>query len=194
MPFFLSNLANQLTGNFFDLLLQALYLFSNPFRICRRFLEKKGEKNIYAYGETPLSAWGKIAALAEIKAHDVFCDFGCGRGRLCFWTASNIGCTTIGIDWVPTFIRRARLLAFLFGLKKMRFKCAKITDVPLEQVTVAYLYTFHADEEQLDFSRLPVGARVISLSEPLPYYRFSIKATAKITFPWGETEVFVHSI
>lgn len=200
MPSFLSNLASRSTGKrvfkaiLLDLALKSLYLCSNPFRICRRFLQKSGEKNIYAYGETPLAVWSEIAALAELKPDDLFCDFGCGRGRLCFWTATTIGCKTIGIDLVPAFILRASLLSFLFRLKNLQFRCARMTDIPLKQVTVLYLYTFHRDEEELDFSKLPIGARVISVSEPLPHSCLRVKTSMQIAFPWGKTEVFIHYV
>lgn len=177
-----------------DFLLQGLYLFSNPFRICRRFFQQRGEKQIHAYGETPLALWADLALFANLTPHDVFCDLGCGRGRLCFWTYSHIGCHTIGIDWVPSFIRKARFLSQLLrpAPGRLLFLLARINEVPLEEVTVAYLYTFHPDEETLDFSRLPLGARVLSVSEPLDRPYFAIQAKKEVSFPWGDTEVFLN--
>lgn len=173
-----------------DLLLGAAYLFSNPFRICRRHLEKKGEGNIHMYGETPLSVWKEIAQLADLGPGDTFIDLGCGRGKLCFWSATWIGCRTIGVDWVSPFIRRGSFLARLQGLSRLQFFERSLSKAELQGATVLYLYTFHPEEESLD---LPKGCRVITVSEPLSHPFFRILASKTVSFPWGEAEVFVQS-
>lgn len=173
-----------------DLALGCAYLFSNPFRICRIFLQTKGEEEIHAYGETPLGVWRDITRAAKVGKEDVFFDLGCGRGRVCFWTALWIGCKTVGVDWVPAFMKRASLLAKCFGLENLEFIQGSLLDADLEKATVLYLYTFHPEEERLDFSRLQEGARVITVSEPIPLIKVVSKLSAR--FPWGETEVFIH--
>ncbi len=174
-----------------DLLLGALYLFSNPFRICRRYMESRGEGRVHIYGETPLCAWKSIAELAQIRADDLFVDLGCGRGKICFWTAAWIGCKTIGIDWVPPFIRKASLLARLPGFSHLKFLERSISKIPLDRATVLYLYTFHPEESLL---KLPAHSRVITVSEPLADSRFHVTASQKIRFPWGETEVYINTV
>ncbi len=175
-----------------DFLLGCLYFFSNPFRICRRFLQKKGEERVYAYGETPLSVWKEIALLAQIGKEDLFIDLGCGRGKICFWTASWIGCRTIGVDWVPSFIKRASFLARLLGFPSLQFFQASISQIPLGEASVLYLYTFHPEEELLDISLLTSSSRVITVSEPLSDPRFRVSASRYVSFPWGDTEVFIN--
>lgn len=171
-----------------DLLLGLTYLFSNPFRICRRHLERLGEGNVHAYGETPLSAWKEIARLARIGPDDLLIDLGCGRGKICFWSAAWIGCKTVGIDWAPPFIRRASILARLLRFSNLQFRESSLSEVSLQDATVLYLYTFHPDEESLD---LPKRCRVITVSDPLPHPAFRISASKTVSFPWGEAEVFV---
>lgn len=175
-----------------DILLGFFYLFSNPFRICRRYMEERGEGDVHAYGETPLIAWKAIAEMAQIGPNDLFIDLGCGRGKVCFWTASWIGCRVIGIDWIPAFIRRASFLARLFRFSRLQFLGRSISEIPLDKATVLYLYTFHPEEESLDYSLLSAGSRVITVSEPLAHPRFKILAVHPVSFPWGETEVFIN--
>ncbi len=177
-----------------DLAFGLSYLFSNPFSLCRRTMQKRGEQEIHAYGETPLAAWKKIAAIARIGRDDVFLDLGCGRGKLCFWTACWIGCKTMGVDWVPAFVRRGSLLARLFRLKHLQFTQAALSEISLKEATVLYLYTFHPEEERLDFSQLPSGARVITVSEELSHPDFRVEASLPVQFPWGETELFIHRV
>lgn len=175
-----------------DLLLGCLYFFSNPFRICRRFMQKRGEERVHAYGETPLSLWKEISLLAQIDKEDLFIDLGCGRGKICFWTASWIGCKTIGIDWVPSFIKRASFLARLLGFSRLQFFREAISQIPLGQASVLYLYTFHSEEEFLDMSLLAPSSRVITVSQPLSDPHFQVSASRSVRFPWGETEVFIN--
>ena len=164
-----------------DLFFGLFYLFSNPFRICR------GE---YTYGETPLTAWKKIADLARIGSKDVFLDLGCGRGRLCFWTRCMIGCRSIGIDGVSPFINKANRVKRFLYLDSVDFFCSRITLAPISKATVIYLYTFHPDEEQLDFSQLREDARVISVSEPIVGLR--VLSECQVYFPWGKADIYIN--
>ncbi len=177
-----------------DLAFGLSYLFSNPFSLCRKTMQKRGEKEIHAYGETPLVVWKKIAELAKIGPDDLFLDLGCGRGKLCFWIASEIGCRTRGVDFVPAFVRRGSFLARLFRLSHLEFKESALSDIALTEASVIYLYTFHPEEERLDFSELASGTRVITVSEKLAEPNFELTATVPVQFPWGETEVFIHRV
>jgi SAM-dependent methyltransferase len=177
-----------------DFVLRALYLFENPFRICRKAFEKRGEKEIHMYGETPLALWKKIAEAASITKEDCFLDLGSGRGLLCFWTRLVIGSTVIGVDWVPTFIQRARWCSSIFRISDIRFLCCSLKEAPLDKATVLYLYTYHPDEELLDFSQLSPGARVITVSEPLSCKGFRVSKIIEMKFPWGKTEVYINDL
>jgi SAM-dependent methyltransferase len=133
-------------------------------------------------------AWAEIASLAGLTKEDHFFDLGCGRGRVCFWTAHWIGCRVTGVDFVPAFIRKARQLQ-----TGSEFLCAKLTDLSLHEATVIYLYTFHPDEEAVDFSFLRPHTRVITVSEPLNQSGFVVKNSMKAHFPWGEADVYINS-
>ncbi len=175
-----------------DLSMGFLYIFANPYRICRRFFQKKRENDIHVYGETPLTLWAEIAKNAEISSADQFVDLGCGRGRICFWTSLWTGCKTRGVDWVPSFVDRGRFLARLFGISHLRFDCAGISQISLKEATVVYLYTYHSDEEKIDFHEMPLGGRIITVSEPLIKSGFFIHKSMKALFPWGETDIFIN--
>jgi SAM-dependent methyltransferase len=143
------------------------------------------------YGETPIQLWSVIARAAELSRDDLFLDLGCGRGKLCLWTSMTIGCSSIGVDWVPSFIRKARLTARLFRLPA-QFFCSRITEAPISRASVIYLYTYHPDEEKMVFSHVPSGARVITVSEPLSLPDFTVSQVLTASFPWGTTEVFIN--
>jgi hypothetical protein len=175
-----------------DLAMGCQYLFTNPYRMCRIHFQKNGEKNVHAYGETPLTLWRSIAELAEISRTDRFVDLGCGRGRVCFWTHHWIGCPTTGVDWVPQFIQKAQKLATPFKLSSIQFVSEKISDADLQSASVLYLYTFHPDEEVIDFQKLRSGSRVITVSEPLKHDGFVVQKSMQAQFPWGSTDVYIN--
>lgn len=177
---------------FIDLNLHWLYLGSNPYRMCRKFFQKRGEPNIHLYGETPLTTWASIVALAKIQKNDHFLDLGCGRGRLCFWTHYWIGCQVTGIDWVSSFIRRANFLSRLFRMQNIQFVHQRMIDVSLEQATVIFLYTYHPDEECLDWEHVAIGTRIITVSDPILKKGFTTIRQMTASFPWGETDVYVN--
>ena len=123
-----------------DLTFGLIALFSNPYRICRKFLEKKGAENIYAYGETPYSTYERIAEQCGMGSDDVWIELGAGRGKGCFWLAQFIGCKVVGIEWIPQFVRGARLIRWLFRIKKVRFERLDIEKADLGEASVIYLY------------------------------------------------------
>lgn len=175
-----------------DFALGISYFFVNPYCVCRRFFQKKGEKKVHVYGETPLTLWAAIVKKAEITRNDRLIDLGCGRGRLCFWTSLFIGCSTIGVDWVPSFVNRGCFWARFFRIAHLRFHCTGISRASLSDATVVYLYTYHPDEEKIDFQQMRTGCRVITVSEPLLKKGFVIDKSMSASFPWGDTEIFIN--
>ena len=172
---------------FLDLALGACTLFFNPYRICRKFLEKRGETDVHAYGETPLSAFQTLAASAELTAQDHYVELGSGRGKTCLWAAHFVGCTVEGFEWVPLFVRLSETLARLFHLPA-QFHCQSMQDVDLRKATVVYLYTFDPPRSLLT---MQPGARLITISEPFHSDAFQLIQTVPIAFPWGDTEAYV---
>lgn len=176
-----------------DIKILKSYRCKNPFKISKEFCEKRGDEEIYVYGETPLTTWELIAKIVEIRPEDVVFDLGCGRGRGCFWLNGVLGCTAIGIEEIPEFIAKARIVAE--GQTGLEFRQEDLTDTDLSSGTVFYLYgNFLSDNKiQQLAKRIPRGTKIITVSFPMDDYHPSIKTqySFKAPFPWGEAEVFV---
>jgi SAM-dependent methyltransferase len=176
------------------------YRFSNPFRICKSFLRQKGEEEVDAYGESPLPVMAEIAKQCKITAKDIVFELGCGRGRAAFFLSYITKCQVIGIDWVPVFISRAnRIAATTAPRLPVKFLCQDMQRIDFSKATVVYLYgTCLSDEVILQliqkFEKLPLFAKIISVSYPLSEYspRFGIVKQFSMIFPWGEGEVFLN--
>lgn len=175
-----------------ELSLIFLYLFCNPYRYCRKFLQKKGEQDIYAYGETPLRTLALIASKANIQPTDCFLELGSGRGRASLWVGAHIGCKVIGVEWIERFVNRSRLAAK--WMKNVSFFCTELQNAPFEKASIVYLYGSSWSEELFDLlekkmQALPKGAKIISISFPLK--GFNRIESFPVRFPWGETSAYL---
>ena len=169
-------------------------LFFNPYRICRKFLQKKGEKQVHGYGETPLTSFAQLAQAVELTSNDVYLELGSGRGKTCVWAALFCKCKAFGIEWIPLFFRLSQRLCYLLRIPAV-FKLQSIFDADLSTVTVAYLYSTQLTTEQIKkipFSSMPSGARFILISEPHPI--IPVSKTIPLAFPWGHTQAYIHHI
>lgn len=166
-----------------DLFYSFLALFSNPYRVCRKFNQKKGLKEIYTYGETPFSTYEKIAELAGVKKGDTWIEMGSGRGRGCFWLDHFVGCKVIGVEWVPQFIRLSKCTKAIFRMNQTEFLNEDIRNVDLKNATFIYLYGLYPEID------IPKNVKVITTGEPLD--GFSVRVSFWVRFPWGRTRAFV---
>lgn len=174
------------------------YLFSNPFRLSKRFLMEKGESDIYTYGETPLTTLEAIARTCGLTSRDVVVEMGCGRGRTCFWLNQFIGCRVIGIDFVPAFIEKAQKVKERFGMSGIEFRLEDLFQTDLTGTTAIYLYGTCFSSQEITrligrFSQLPAGTKIITVSYALNEYRtdvsFKIQKQFQAAFTWGTTLV-----
>jgi SAM-dependent methyltransferase len=184
-----------------DFYLLLLYFFKNPFKISKHFLSQKGEKEIYTYGETPLTTLDLIANRCHICAQDTVYELGCGRGRSCFWLNQFIGCCVVGIDYVPQFIRLANKVKEKFKLHGVEFRLEDFIYADFSQASVIYLYGTCLPDHLIlkmieKFTMLPKGTKIITVSYSLNDYTsensFKIVDTFQAKFTWGEAEVFLH--
>jgi hypothetical protein len=166
-----------------DLVFGLIALFLNPYRTCRKFLQKKGAENIYAYGETPYSTYQKIVKECGIGPQDTWIEMGSGRGKGCFWLAHFIRCRVIGIEWIPQFTLIARAIKALFRMERVQFIRSDIEEVNLSEATVIYLYGL--------WPNLQIGEemKVITISEPLEGY--TVLKSFWVRFPWGRTKAYL---
>ncbi len=181
---------------FSDLALAVFYLFSNPYRICRKFLQSKGFSFIHAYGETPLTTLEHIVKTFEITSKDRWLELGSGRGKTCLWLSLYWGCTVRGIDWVPQFADRASLLARLFSLPRLSFFRQSFHEADFSWPTVVFLYSTCMSNQEinnllLSMKTLPDKAKVITISAPLTHPNYRLLSSTFVSFPWGKTKAYL---
>lgn len=176
------------------------YLVRNPFHISKRFLLNKGEANVHAYGETPLTTLEQISKECRLSSKDVVYELGCGRGRTCFWLNQFIGCRVVGVDFVPEFIQRANEIKKKFQLNEMEFRLENFLDTDLSGATVIYLYgtclpTSTIEQLISKFATLPKGTKIITVSYPLTDYckepLFEVMRRFPIRLTWGTTDAYL---
>lgn len=183
-----------------DFFLITSYLFNNPYMLSKEFLKKRGEKEVYLYGETPLTTMDLIAKECRIKEIDHVFDLGCGRGRNCFWLNSFIKCHVTGIDQVSQFIEKANVVKKRFNLDSIEFRNEDIIHADFTNATVLYLYGTCLEDKTIfslikKFQSLPSGTKIITVSYPLSDYTetedFEIMKRFSAPFTWGEGNVYL---
>lgn len=181
-----------------DLSLLLSYLLSNPFHISKKFLVDRGEEEVYTYGETPLTTMELIARKCEITSQDTVFELGCGRGRTCFWLNQFIGCSVVGIDYIPPFIEKGQNIRNRFNLEHLSFRFEDLFQSDFQGATVIYLYGTCFPAAYIDlliekFSKLPKGTKIITVSYSLKDFQseapFQIVKQFPALFTWGETEI-----
>lgn len=186
---------------YLDILLAAHYVFSNPHKVSKTFLKAKGEKNLYGYGETPLTTLDKICRQCRILSKDTIIELGCGSGRTLFWLHSFIKCRVIGVDFLPLFIKRAQRIVKWAKLDHIDFRNEDMLHTDLTHASVIYLYGTCLEDEVIEkllkkFQTLPVATKVITVSYPLTDYcegrLFRVEKSFMGNFPWGKAEIFLN--
>lgn len=165
------------------------YLWMSPYSISKRFLKKRGEENIYSYGETPLTTLDLIAKECRILSKDHVFELGCGRGRSVFWLHAFIGCRVTGIDVIPTFIERAMRIKQHLRAPLIDFKNEDMRKTNFDSATVIYFYGIKL---QQTFSQVKTGTKIITVSAPLTGEGLRLEKQFKAQFPWGVADVFLN--
>ena len=174
-----------------------LNLFSNPYRVCRKYHAKKGEKK-NVYGETPLTTLKKIVHLCGIHPSDSIIELGSGRGRTCFFLSNIVGSKVKGIENVASFTKKANFIQKLTGIKNLSFSCEDFFEADFSGQSVVYLYAPQLEDEKLTtlatkLETLPKGAKVITISYSMHEYSHSFEAVKRfsVSFPWGRTHCYL---
>jgi hypothetical protein len=184
-----------------DIALILTYLFKNPYTISQRFLKARGERDIYAYGETPLTTLDFIAKECRITSKDTVFELGCGRGRTSFWLYSFIKCSVVGVDFVGDFIKRAQHISKSYELKGIEFRNENMIDTDFKGATIIYLYGTCLDDDFIrklaqKFVLLPAGTKIITVSYPLTDYAnkedFEVMKCFPAQFTWGSADVYLN--
>lgn len=182
-----------------DMALLKEYVFESPFRISKHFLREQGAVDIYAYGETPLTAMDHIAKECGISAEDCVFELGCGRGRTCFWLNVFKGCRVVGVDFVPQFIEKANSVKLAEGVEGVEFRLEDMLNSDLAAATVVYLYGTCYDDDFVrvlieKFKKLPKGTSIITVSYSLEEFgteEFVLKRCFPVQFTWGIGDVYL---
>jgi hypothetical protein len=183
-----------------DLFLFVSRFFINPFRSCRKFLEKKGEDDVHQYGETPVLVLLKIIKLADIKKSDKFLELGSGRGRSCFFLSEKVRCHVVGIEIVPTLYSLSYILKKFFGFERIDFYKEDMMISHLDGFNVIYLYGTGLSRPLIKsltckFSSLKKNTKIITISYPLTYYdsdHFILEKDVDVEFAWGKTKAYLN--
>lgn len=70
------------------------------------YLEEDNQN--YGYDPTPYVVLERLVELDILKKDDVIVDYGCGKGRICFFINSQVGCRIVGIDHSERLLEIAR--------------------------------------------------------------------------------------
>lgn len=186
-----------------DFALQSMYLFNNPFSISKRFLMNRGDEDVYAYGETPLTTLEVIVKECRVKPGETVFELGSGRGRTCFWLNCYYGCNVVGIEQVPDFVQRANLIATKLNISGIEFRQEDMLDSNLAGANTVYLYGTCLEDSFIEkltekLETLPSGTKIITVSYPLTEYtdskKFEIMKRFPAKFTWGTADVYLQVI
>ena len=131
---------------------------------------KRGDKDIYTYGETPLTTLETIAKECRLTGKaDVVFELGCGRARTCFWLHEFVECHVVGVEQIPEFVTRANHVAVKFGVQGVEFRNEDMLQTDLTGATVLYLYGTCLEKTFIEklikkFEKLPSGTKIITIS------------------------------
>lgn len=179
------------------------YLFDNPFTISKRFLMKRGEKDLYQYGETPLVTLDRIMSECGVTEEDTIYELGCGRGRTCFWLSEVLKAKVVGIEYIPEFVTRANRIKRKVGIVNATFINQNMLDADLSAATVIYLYGTCYEDAFIEkvaerLSHLPSGTKIITTSYSLTDYvdskYFEVMKCFPANFTWGEGDVYLQIV
>lgn len=175
------------------LFLKAQYLFASPYRLSKRWLKAAGKKEIYVYGETPLTTLDRVARQCRILSKDTVYELGCGSGRAVFWLTETVGCKAVGIEHVPAFIRKAKRVKKWTSSLLAEFKEGDVLQSSLKEATVVYFYGSEAMLKHVEpcLNRLAKGTKLITVSYLLESANFKLTHSFKASFPWGIATIFL---
>jgi hypothetical protein len=183
-----------------DLTFLFLYLFRNPFKMSKRFLQFRRKQQVHAYGETPLTTMAMIAERCKITPKDTVFELGAGRGRAAFWLAEYLGCRVVAVEQIGKFVQKACFLKSYFSIPQLEFRHQDIVETDFTGATVLYLYGTCLEEETIrkfiqKCALLPSGAKIITVSFSLSEYTkeplFEVMHRFPATFQWGTGDVYL---
>ncbi len=183
-----------------DVFFFLFYMFKNPYRMNRQFMQRIGSENVYSYGETPLTTWHKIVKRSKIKKEDHILELGSGRAKTCFWLNNFIGCQSTAVEWNPSFIFYSNIIKTIFRIKNMNLINDNFFNIDYSFASVVYLYGTSLKTDEIlkiidKLKNLKTGSKVITISFSLTDYinsEFELINHFSVSFPWGNTLAYIH--
>ena len=181
-----------------DLALRRAYFFRNPYRMLRRFLQRKGEKQIFQYGETPLFTIDLIVREFGVDKNSLLYDFGSGRGRVAFFLSTVHSVRTVGIEQLSDFVIIANQISAKYGLQALFISADFTSLASLEEPDFIYLCGTCLSDEIIGnlISKPFFKTKWITVSYPLSDYSSSFEIEKKLSgrYLWGETDIFLNKV
>ena len=183
--------------------LKLSYLLDSPYGVSRRYQRRNKAKNIYVYGETPLTTLEIIATKSGVTSLDHVFELGAGSGFTSLWLRGVIGCQVTAIELIPLFCWRLHRTVRRMKLAGVDVRCANYLDTSFNDASMIYLYGSNLDDPAITklatrLGALPEGVRIITISYALQPYvdqpLFALVGQFCVPFEWGEAEVFVQKV
>lgn len=178
-----------------DRALKRRFRHLNPYSLCRKYLQQKGESNVHAYGETPLTLLEAIVKRFYIKKEDTVVEMGAGRGRGALFFSSYVGARVKAIEQHPLFCQILQEMQ-IDGLEVVE---GDMLEMDLAGASVIYLYGTMLQDSQIkalisEFKKMSQTLKIITVSYPLRQYDsdFEIVDQFEGEFPWGVTTIFLN--
>lgn len=109
--------------------------------------DKHADQFHHPYEPTPYCVLERLRDSGYITKDSVFVDYGCGKGRVGFFLAHEIGCRCIGLEYDPPIFKQAEvnLANFMQAITEpsTTAKQAVPTHVPLNLPEVSKMISFH---------------------------------------------------
>lgn len=173
------------------LAMRLAYLFESPFRVSRREGPGAGLPwDDLIYGETPvLTAWQILSELG-VGPDDTVVDLGCGRGHTVLVAALAFGCRGVGLEVLPSFVKRSHALARSLSLETVEFLQADYRFEELPEATVYFVAPTTLTSESLSVLKhkmlaAPEGAMAVSITSALPRLGWETLDVRKRAYSWG---------
>jgi len=114
----------------------------------------------------------RILDLTDLKKGQIFCDMGCGNGKVVKYVAQNTRAKAIGIEMaLPVFVW-AKAKQIFSGLKNYKIIYKNFFKADLTDVDVAYIFGYPATLKKKIAEKLKKdlkkGAKVISYAFEIP--------------------------
>lgn len=179
-----------------QLALLLFYFLDNPYRIIMRNINNIDiDTDNLIYGETPLITAEKMLKIVNPGKKEKYIDLGCGRGLTVFLAGLVFKIEATGIDVIPEFIQRSRIIKDYLKLPGINFIQGNFIEEDLSSGTIFFIAgttfddkTIHRLTEKL--VNIPGRISIISLSAALPSTRFKTIHSEELRFSWGKSTVY----